>query len=59
MYELKFILSVKKPRHLLLHEPDEKCVGYEVLLAEKGYTLIETGRDKIGNHNPLWVHYER
>lgn len=58
MYELEFILNISKPKHFLMHEPDEKCPNYQSLLSSKGYKLVASGRDKIGNHNPLWVHYE-
>ena len=58
MYELDFIVKVSKPKHLLMHEPDEKCPNYDNLLKSKGYELKDSGRDRIGNNNPLWVHYE-
>ena len=56
-YEMHTILQRQKPKYFLMHEPDEKCPGYESFLQSVGYTLAKKGRDKIGNHNPLWVLY--
>lgn len=48
----------KKIKYILMHEPDAKCPNYQQYLSDKSYSEFATGRDKIGNHNPLWVRYD-
>lgn len=55
-----------KIKHIIMHEPDHKCPGYDTFLSESGYQLIEASRDEIDRSRgrrleihtqPLWVHY--
>lgn len=64
--ELQMVLCVKI-RHILMHEPDHKCPGYDTLLLQNGYQLISASRDEINRTEgriaarhcqPLWVHYK-
>lgn len=45
-------------KHILMHEPDAKCPLYTDFMSGKGYKLIDSGRDIINQHNPLWVRFE-
>lgn len=45
-------------KHILMHEPDAKCPLYTDFMSDKGYKLIDSGRDIINQHNPLWVRFE-
>lgn len=54
--ELELCVS-NKIKHILMHEPDQKCPNFKQYLSNNGYTEISKGRDKIKGHNPLWVRY--
>jgi predicted O-methyltransferase YrrM len=45
-------------KHILMHEPDAKCPLYTSFMSGKGYKLIDSGRDVINQHNPLWVRFD-
>lgn len=49
----------KQIKHILMHEPDQKCPSYEKMMPEANYQLIAKGTDRIKSGNPLWVHYYR
>jgi len=63
--ELQIVVA-SRIRHILMHEPDHKCPGYDSYLLKHGYQLINASRDIVdrqaGNSTPhlqpLWVHYQ-